>query len=364
MRERPARPGDRRDDRITGSRAADRRRPLSRPRHPWTTAQRRPSCPRLGDHGGADRVDQGSLRAVPGSEAGAAADSKRSRAPLRLSGARKSCAGRPGAEADIRARARVRLLLAVAIPPGGGWPAVSRVRNPGETTAVGRSLVAMGGFVQLRRGALAATAVVPSARERGKTLHAGCTRSGVRLRRRSRRSPPWGPGAMTPRSVLGIALTLVLAQGCAAVQRWEFSRPTLERPESMAIDEKGYVGLPGVKVAVTARNDRATFALAGPAIVVPLPVIPLPGSVVDPPQREPPFWIDVAIDPEGEGFTFAPGEVRLRSLGRQRSDRPDSSEGAYMFLSPLRDRAAYRRHELRREPPRRSARRPRADAHE
>src|SRR5207249_6515069 len=44
------------------SRAADRRRPLSRPRHPWTAAQRRPSCPRLGDHGGADRVDQGSLR--------------------------------------------------------------------------------------------------------------------------------------------------------------------------------------------------------------------------------------------------------------------------------------------------------------
>ncbi|PYN85477.1 MAG: hypothetical protein DMD87_23160 [Candidatus Rokuibacteriota bacterium] len=116
---------------------------------------------------------------------------------------------------------------------------------------------------------------------------------------------------MTPRSVLGIALTLVLAQGCAAVQRWEFSRPTLERPESMAIDEKGYVGLPGVKVAVTARNDRATFALAGPAIVVPLPIIPLPGSVIDPPKREPPFWIDVAIDPEGEGFTFAPGEVRL-----------------------------------------------------
>jgi hypothetical protein len=116
---------------------------------------------------------------------------------------------------------------------------------------------------------------------------------------------------MTPRRVLGIALTLVLAQGCAAVQRSEFSRPTLERTESTAIDEKGYVGLPGVKVAVTARNDRTTFALIGPAIVVPLPIIPLPGSLIDPPKREPPFWIDVAIDPEGEGFTFAPGEVRL-----------------------------------------------------
>jgi hypothetical protein len=116
---------------------------------------------------------------------------------------------------------------------------------------------------------------------------------------------------MTPRSVLGVALTLVLAQGCAAVQRWEVSRPTLERPTSVAIDEEGYIGLPGVKVAVTSRNDRVTFALAGPAIVVPLPIIPLPGSVIDPPKREPPFWIDVAIDPEGEGFTFAPGQVRL-----------------------------------------------------
>jgi hypothetical protein len=116
---------------------------------------------------------------------------------------------------------------------------------------------------------------------------------------------------MTPRSVLGIALTLVLAQGCAAFQRWEFSRPTLERPVSTAIDEEGYVGLLRVKVAVTARNDRVTFALAGPAILVPLPIIPLPGSVIDHPKREPPFWIDVAIDPEGEGFTFAPAEVRL-----------------------------------------------------
>jgi hypothetical protein len=79
-----------------------------------------------------------------------------------------------------------------------------------------------------------------------------------------------------------------------------------------AIDEKGYAGLPGVKIAVTARKDRAAFALMGPAIVVPLPVIPLPGSLIDPPKREPPVWIDVAIDPEGEGFSFAPGEVRLR----------------------------------------------------
>jgi hypothetical protein len=116
---------------------------------------------------------------------------------------------------------------------------------------------------------------------------------------------------MTPRSVLGIALTLVLAQGCAAVQIWEISRPTFEPPTPVAIDEEGYVGLPGVKVAVTSRNDRVTVALMGPAIVVPLPIIPLPGSVIDPPKREPPFWIDVAIDPEGEGFTFAPGEVRL-----------------------------------------------------
>jgi hypothetical protein len=74
----------------------------------------------------------------------------------------------------------------------------------------------------------------------------------------------------------------------------------------------GYAGLPGVKIAVTARNDRAAFALMGPAIVVPLPVIPLPGSLIDPPKREPPFWIDVATDLEGEGISFAPGEVRLR----------------------------------------------------
>jgi hypothetical protein len=116
---------------------------------------------------------------------------------------------------------------------------------------------------------------------------------------------------MTSRSVLGVALTLVLAQGCAAIQRWEISRPALERPTSAAIDGEGYIGLPRLKVAVTSRNDRVIFAFAGPAIVVPLPIIPLPGSLIDPPKREPPFWIDVAIDPEGEDFTFDPGKVRL-----------------------------------------------------
>ena len=124
---------------------------------------------------------------------------------------------------------------------------------------------------------------------------------------------------MTPRSVLAVALTLVLMQGCAAVQWWEISRPALERPASTAIDENGYFGLPGFKVAVTARNDRATFALAGSALFVPLPIIPLPGSLIDlinPPKPEPPFWINVAIDPEGESFTFAPWEVRLHIGGR------------------------------------------------
>ena len=90
---------------------------------------------------------------------------------------------------------------------------------------------------------------------------------------------------------------------------------------------------------MTARNDRATFALAGPAIVVPLPIIPLPGSVIDPPQREPPFWIDLAIDPEGEGFTFAPGEVRLH-VDRRAGLAPTLTRGPAAvreFLGSRRD---------------------------
>jgi len=74
---------------------------------------------------------------------------------------------------------------------------------------------------------------------------------------------------MTPRSVLGIALLLVLAQGCAAIVKWEISRPTLERPESTAIDEQGYFGVPCVEVAVTARNDRIAFALTGRGARIP-----------------------------------------------------------------------------------------------
>src|SRR5262249_31959456 len=117
------------------------------------------------------------VRAVPASEAGAAADSKRSGAPVRLSGARKSHAGRRRVEADIRARARVGLLLAVAIPPGEGRPAVQPARNPGPADPIGRSLDALGRFVQLRGGVLAAAAVVHSHRERGKALPAALDRA-------------------------------------------------------------------------------------------------------------------------------------------------------------------------------------------
>jgi hypothetical protein len=141
---------------------------------------------------------------------------------------------------------------------------------------------------------------------------------------------------MTSRSVLAVALVLVLAQGCAAIVRREFSRPTPEQSAAASIDGEGYLGLPGVKIAVSARNDRMTFALVGPAIVVPLPVIPLPGSVLDPPKREPPFWIDVAIDPEGEGFTFAPAEVRLR-LDQQPGLAPAHTSG------PAEVRRSYQR---------------------
>jgi hypothetical protein len=41
---------------------------------------------------------------------------------------------------------------------------------------------------------------------------------------------------MTPRSILGIVLMVVLAQGCAAVQRWEISRPTGWAKDGRSVD--------------------------------------------------------------------------------------------------------------------------------
>src|SRR5207247_5854917 len=54
------------------------------------------------------------------------------------------------------------------------------------------------------------------------------------------------------------------------------------------------------------RNDRVATTLIGPGH---LPIFPIP--VGGPVESSPHFWIDLAIEPEGESFTFDPNQVRL-----------------------------------------------------
>jgi hypothetical protein len=125
---------------------------------------------------------------------------------------------------------------------------------------------------------------------------------------------------MTLRGMLASAVAVTLVHGCAFVEVREVSRPTLERTAgAAAVDKDSYIILPGVMLAVAARNERTTATLVGPGMVVPLPVIPVP--VGTPAPRGSHFWIEVAIDPEGEAFTFDPGEVGLR-LGQGPAFRP------------------------------------------
>ncbi|PYN10681.1 MAG: hypothetical protein DME05_26615, partial [Candidatus Rokuibacteriota bacterium] len=58
------------------------------------------------------------------------------------------------------------------------------------------------------------------------------------------------------RTVFATAVALVLAQGCSVLEVREISRAALESPSPETLDKEGYVGLPGVRVAAAARNDR------------------------------------------------------------------------------------------------------------
>ena len=114
---------------------------------------------------------------------------------------------------------------------------------------------------------------------------------------------------MIRRAVLACALVLV--QGCATVSVQEVSRPSVESNDARAMDDDGWVTLPRALIAVAAHNDRETAAFIGPGILVPLPIFPMPASWLTAPRKEATFWIDVALDPEGEGFTFDPSQVRV-----------------------------------------------------
>jgi len=111
---------------------------------------------------------------------------------------------------------------------------------------------------------------------------------------------------------VGLALALVVLQGCAMLELLESSRASLDAGEAVRMDKEGWLALPGVRVAVAASNERLIAVTIGPALLVPLPIFPLPPSVVETRRDASSLWIDVALDPEGEGFVFDPSRVRLR----------------------------------------------------
>ncbi len=130
------------------------------------------------------------------------------------------------------------------------------------------------------------------------------------------------------RVFLGVAL---LAQGCAGLERSVVSTPTIAPGAAAAMSSSGVMELPGIRIGLAAYNERSSVALIGPAIGVPLPVIPLPVPE-RPPQPE--FWIAVHLDPVGEEFAFDPGRATLTLPGAA-GVQPSSFEGpAASWLEP------------------------------
>ena len=96
---------------------------------------------------------------------------------------------------------------------------------------------------------------------------------------------------------VGLALALVVLQGCAMLELRESSRASLNAGEAVRMDKEGWLALPGVRVAVAASNERLIAVTIGPALLVPLPIFPLPPSVVETRRDASSMWIDVALDP-------------------------------------------------------------------
>jgi hypothetical protein len=111
------------------------------------------------------------------------------------------------------------------------------------------------------------------------------------------------------RRLRAVALGAVIAAGsagCVILEVRDTSRPAIGSDRSAP---ERWLDAPGVRLTAYARHDRSVASLVGPAIGVPLPVIPIP-SGERPPAKH--FWIDVGVDPEGEDFTFDVRQVRLR----------------------------------------------------
>ena len=104
---------------------------------------------------------------------------------------------------------------------------------------------------------------------------------------------------------VGLALALVVLQGCAMLELRESSRASLNAGEAVRMDKEGWLALPGVRVAVAASNERLIAVTIGPALLVPLPIFPLPPSVVE--TRREGLWVH---------YRFAnPSDPVLKAVG-------------------------------------------------
>lgn len=90
--------------------------------------------------------------------------------------------------------------------------------------------------------------------------------------------------------------------------------------------------LEGIDISIHANNHQIAEVSMGPAVIVPLPLIPWPPGIVDlfrlSKEAPPPLILEIRLDPEGEEFSFNPMRVTLEqnkkkvSPGRFRGPAP------------------------------------------
>lgn len=131
-----------------------------------------------------------------------------------------------------------------------------------------------------------------------------------------------------------LAFTLTFVQGCATITRSVHGAPeAVGASDRHDMSQNYYDGslingsydnvqfeLSGVDLSVKLRNHQIADILVGPAILLPLPVLPWPPGIIKlfsrPSEPAPMLWLEIRLDPTGEEFSFDPLKIILETEDR------------------------------------------------
>lgn len=131
-----------------------------------------------------------------------------------------------------------------------------------------------------------------------------------------------------------LALTLTLIQGCATITHSVHSAPEASgASDRHDMSQNYYDGsvlkgsydnvqfqLSDIDLSVKLQNHQIAHIFIGPAIIIPLPILPWPPGIIKllsrPPEPAPMLWLEIRLDPVGEEFSIDPLKTIIQTEDR------------------------------------------------